>query len=82
MSDEESVMQHIMMLFSQMTRIKELPGIKETLKACNDAELVFLDPDNGATESKGGKNSRNSASQRKSLIIIMQDIILFILWTY
>lgn len=30
---------------------------EEALKACNDAELVFLDPDNGATESKGGKNS-------------------------
>lgn len=29
----------------------------EALEACKDAELVFLDPDNGATESKTGKNS-------------------------
>lgn len=27
------------------------------LEACKDAELVFLDPDNGVTESKSGKNS-------------------------
>lgn len=30
---------------------------ENALKACNDVELVFLDPDNGASESKTGKNS-------------------------
>lgn len=30
---------------------------ESALKACNDVELVFLDPDNGASESKTGKNS-------------------------
>lgn len=39
------------------SRQQRITWHKAALEVCKDAELVFLDPDNGMTEKKAGKNS-------------------------